>query len=375
MHKNFKILLLFLTICTIQFNANALISYKLIDLGLQESDRSEAYAVNDKGQVLGSYSILGNQYFFLWNEKEGLTLIDLPSSAATPLILNNEGQIAGNYYVGSSIRGFFWDSLHGFKDLGSLGGKNTYVTDMNDLGQIVGYSQTNIPNPAMCSHFNTAFGVNEVVAHGFLWKDNVMFDLGALTGDMGLKEGSSQAVGIDNNGLIIGHSTYIMVHKGNLMSSEARAVIWRNGKIDELEKNFKGKIIFNSINDNGIAIYNYLPENNQDAGVRIIDLNSMHSWRPNIGIGKLNNKMSVLGGNGLCNLKMNEKGEYIAHYTKSNEGIFRIDEIFNEIIINHPTWNKYELTRNFNNNNWVVGLASNIYNERHAFVLVPEIQE
>ncbi len=42
--------------------------YKLVDLGLQESDQSEAVAVNDHGQVIGSYWMFGDKYYFIWTE-------------------------------------------------------------------------------------------------------------------------------------------------------------------------------------------------------------------------------------------------------------------------------------------------------------------
>lgn len=45
--------------------------YKLIDLGLQESDRSEAVAVNDNGQVAGSYRLGNKKYYYIWTLEDG----------------------------------------------------------------------------------------------------------------------------------------------------------------------------------------------------------------------------------------------------------------------------------------------------------------
>jgi len=91
--------------------------YKLIDLGLQESDQSEALAVNDEGQIVGDFELLGEKHYFLFDEKNGIMLIDLPKTA-TVIVLNNAGQIAGNYLASTGVeRGFIWDKLNGFTDL------------------------------------------------------------------------------------------------------------------------------------------------------------------------------------------------------------------------------------------------------------------
>ena len=103
-------------------------TYKFVDLGLQESDRSEALAVNDNGQVAGVYWLFGKKQYFLWNEQEGISLIDLPETA-TIVVLNNRGQIAGNYKdAAGHDRGFLWDPCCGICDIGTLGGSlHTYL--------------------------------------------------------------------------------------------------------------------------------------------------------------------------------------------------------------------------------------------------------
>ena len=70
----FKIL--FICLCVFTANVEAVPAYKLVDLGLQESDQSEAVAINDNGQVVGSYWMFGNKYYFMWEENKGITLID-----------------------------------------------------------------------------------------------------------------------------------------------------------------------------------------------------------------------------------------------------------------------------------------------------------
>ena len=66
-------------------------------------------------------------------------------------------------------------------DLGTIGGELSYALDINDKGQIVGYSKT-----------------AEGAYHGFLYDNGTMTDLGTLGG------GHSDAQAINNNGQITG---------------------------------------------------------------------------------------------------------------------------------------------------------------------------
>ena len=142
MNKFLKSCLLICVFSFINVSVFASPMYKLIDLGLQESDQSEAVAVNDKGVVAGAYWMFGEKHYFLWEEKSGIRLIDLPETAEI-VVLNNAGQIAGNYKDSSGKdRGFIWDQCCGFFDIGTLGGSFTRVYDMNDRGQIVGESES-----------------------------------------------------------------------------------------------------------------------------------------------------------------------------------------------------------------------------------------
>ncbi len=70
-------------------------------------------------------------------------------------------------------------------DLGSLGGGQAVARDLNDNGQVVGWSL--LPG--------------ETFPHAFLWENGSMTPLGILTGDE-----QSVARAINNNGMIIGTS-------------------------------------------------------------------------------------------------------------------------------------------------------------------------
>ena len=97
--------------------------------------------------------------------------------------INNLGQIVGysRRYDGD-VHAFLWDSTNGMQDIGSLSGGST-AYGINDLGQVVG-----------------KFDIIGLEPHAFLWDSiNGMIDLGTLGG-------WSEASAINNHGEVVGRS-------------------------------------------------------------------------------------------------------------------------------------------------------------------------
>jgi probable HAF family extracellular repeat protein len=119
--------------------------------------------------------------------------------------INDRGQIAG--VSGSCTTPFhavLWQNGT-VTDLGSLGGTVNFADDINNQGQVAGFS--NLPGDA--------------TTHAFLWEKGVMTDLGTLPGDV-----SSSGDGINSKGQVVGGSFDI---DGN-----ARAFLWQNGVMTDL---------------------------------------------------------------------------------------------------------------------------------------------
>ncbi len=125
------------------------------------------------------------------SDASGRTAQDLgvaPSLVYPSLAVNDAGQVAGNKTdsggpVYGTTTGFLWTKGK-LVDLGTLGGRTTLVTDLNERGQVVGRSDPAINAPS----------------HAFLWTNGKMTDLGTLGGTL------SQASAINDHGLVIGTS-------------------------------------------------------------------------------------------------------------------------------------------------------------------------
>lgn len=105
----------------------------------------------------------------------------------TPNGINNKAQVIGTVQVpGGYAHGAIWTPGQGApQDLGTLGGNETYPMDLNDAGQVVGYSYT-----------------LSGAQHAFIWdQTNQIQDLGGLGGD------TQAAWGINNLGVAVGYST------------------------------------------------------------------------------------------------------------------------------------------------------------------------
>jgi probable HAF family extracellular repeat protein len=151
------------------------VSYKVTDLGvLSNTDNLGcAMSVNDEG----------------WTE--------IMSGSLPPGEQDNQ---LGQLLTGRAVLG-----INGFKfDLGTLGGQNSWMNwgQINDWGQIVGYSETAVPDPNgedVC-----LFGTH-LTCRPFLWQLFNMTSLSTLGGNNGQASGINlrgQVAGFAENGLV-----------------------------------------------------------------------------------------------------------------------------------------------------------------------------
>ena len=160
------------------------------------------------------------------------------ANEACAMSVNDEGWteiMSGNVEAGQNVDSLFATLLNGralidvdgFKlDLGTLGGPNSWMNwgEINDFGQIVGYSETNVPDPNgedICG-----FGTH-LTCRPFLWQVFHMSALPTLGGDNG------QASGINNRGQIVGFAENGIVDStcppGRTNNRVQLPVLWERG--------------------------------------------------------------------------------------------------------------------------------------------------
>jgi probable HAF family extracellular repeat protein len=208
----------------------------MVDIGTLGGSYIQPTALNNNGQVVGFSTTTSNPnigHAFLWTQAGGM--IDLGTLGGNFTMsganaINSSGQVAGYCITSdySAYRAFFWTQASGMIDLGTLGGNSWSVARaMNDNGQVVGES-------------NNANGKY----HAFSWtQEEGMIDLGTLGGTF------SCATAVNNKGQVVGYSSIAgdrIIH----------AFSWtrEGGMIDLGTLGNYGNIYAVAVNDNGQAV-------------------------------------------------------------------------------------------------------------------------
>ncbi|MBN1514847.1 MAG: DUF3466 family protein [Phycisphaerae bacterium] len=257
-------------------------AYDIIDLGTIDGGSSQAYALNNAGQVAGrSKPEVGIAQGFFWSQG---TMTGFGDAINWARGINDSGQVVGNTYL--------WES-GAFVDLGIGDG---IASAINNSGLVVGWSAT--LNPEGMSGFvwnngtvttlltpgdkpSWGYALNELGhvagnyytmdvphrSHAAVWIDGEITDLGTLEGGV-----SSFAFGINDSGQVVGNSM-----KGG--SSGRGAFLYENGVMRDLGSlggsalafaiNNAGQVVGRSMDSMG-AYRAFLWQNDE-----LIDLNEL----------------------------------------------------------------------------------------------------
>lgn len=153
---------------------------------------SAAYGINNQGQVVGD----SGGRAVLWSAGNEL-LLGAPAGLSRGQAINDAGQIVGGTY-GPSGQALRWDpgAYDTYTALPDLGGGWSFANDINEAGQIVGFSWT----------------ANDLY-HATIWTDGAVTDL-----DPNPDGPYSEAFGINDRGQVVG-----------FLGSGPSAALWHDG--------------------------------------------------------------------------------------------------------------------------------------------------
>ncbi|HET6181351.1 MAG TPA: hypothetical protein VFE61_30815 [Candidatus Sulfotelmatobacter sp.] len=153
-------------------------------------------------------------------------------------------------------------------DIGTFGGPASYINNpmalgapnqISQTGTAVGAAATATPVPPPPPNTQICGGVDGAapfIFHAFAWQNGRLTDLGALGASPDVE--CSEAVSINANGQIAGRSENGVIDpvalQGGLSIEEARAVLWKDGEIQDLGTLGGNHSLAIAINDRGQVV-------------------------------------------------------------------------------------------------------------------------
>lgn len=170
---------------------------------------SSALAINDSGVIVGVSGIPGHAT--VWNNTTTPTDIDSQNPLRSgAYAVNNNGIVVGIQDVhASGYHATVWDS-NSITVLENLDDGSSFATDINDHGQIVGYSDIT----GNTIHYNPV-----------TWVNGSITNLGSF-----VEWGMAFAEAINNSGQIVGHGDA----PGNYGGFTSHALLWDDGQVYDL---------------------------------------------------------------------------------------------------------------------------------------------
>jgi probable HAF family extracellular repeat protein len=255
--------------------------YKLVDLGTLGGPASyvnfNTDVLNERGTVVGSsetaillppntnpFPCPGPQVFkaFEWHDERVTSLGALASGNCSNAIwINGWGEIAGDSENGAvdpltginEMRAVVWHRGE-ITDLGTFGGNHSAAQAINDWGQVTGFALNDVPDPYSLFDLPFLGSSNGTQARAFVWRDGKMQDLGTL--------GGPDALGwfINDQGQIAGISYTNSTANDITGLPTLHPFLWQHGRMKDLGtlggfgSLLTGSVFVNGLNNRGEVI-------------------------------------------------------------------------------------------------------------------------
>jgi len=163
------VLFLYLAVCRPAFTQE----YEIIHLGSLGGTSGRSKDINRLGQIVGeSETNEGKTHAFFWTQKTGMIdLGTLGGQYSWVSAINNLGEVVGYSYNRSGVpRCFLWTESGGMVEIDTLG-ECCEAMDINDLKQVVGYSErSNEMRAFILDRTNGMQDLNDLILAPADWK-------------------------------------------------------------------------------------------------------------------------------------------------------------------------------------------------------------
>jgi probable HAF family extracellular repeat protein len=156
--------------------------FTVTDLGNYQGYYLRPLGMNDRGDVVGIYTVNGREFPFLYHDNQVQSLRSAFTGGAWAYSVNNSRDVVGLLYAGLGTSAYLYHN--GTKQILAMpSGDNAQAVDINSLGMVTG------------SYTYSMDGIS----HGFIYRGTQSVDIGTLGG-------STVATAINENGTVTGFS-------------------------------------------------------------------------------------------------------------------------------------------------------------------------